>query len=156
MNDSQQSESVDIEIQLKPSGLSEAAVDARTRELATELRQIPHQTVGIISKQTPEANESTGATEGRIAMSLSPEHVPEVLKCLRKDKSFVLKGSNGTVLDLDLASPEQVNIWLNAVVTRAIVQSGKESDAIPVSEQSALPSVQRRTQRGGSERIAHD
>src|ERR1700680_42825 len=84
-NDDQELQIVDVEIQLKAAGLSQDEVDARTRKLATQLRLLPHKSVGIISKQIPEANESLPATtEGKIALSLPAATLSAVVKLLQK------------------------------------------------------------------------
>jgi hypothetical protein len=111
---------IDIQIELKKSGVSEREVDARTRELAKRLRLLPHKTVGIVNKQDPEpVNESEcslGSTEGIITMSLLAAELSAVLKLLRDHRGLTLKGPNGMVLDLDgSVSEEQINGWRNAI-----------------------------------------
>jgi hypothetical protein len=108
---------VDIQIELKKSGVSEREVDARTRELAKRLRLLPHKTVGIVNKQDPEPidESSLGSTEGIITMSLPAAELSAVLKLLRDHRGLTLKGPNGMVLDFDgSVSEEQINVWLNA------------------------------------------
>jgi hypothetical protein len=108
---------VDIQIELKKSGVSEREVDDRTRELAMRLRLLPHKTVGIVSKQDPEPidESSLGSTEGIITMSLLAAELSAVLKLLRDHRGVTLKGPNGMVLDFHgSVSEEQINVWLNA------------------------------------------
>jgi hypothetical protein len=71
MKDASQLQVIDVEIELQKSGRSEREVDARTRELATRLRLLPHKTIGIISKQSPEPfNESSLGSTKALSMSL--------------------------------------------------------------------------------------
>ena len=144
-NDNQEHRIVDVEIQLKAVGLSEEEVDARTRKLATQLRLLPHKSVGIISKQIPEsANESLRATtEGEIALALPATTLPAVVNLLQKERGFILKGPNEAVLDLaGSVSRGQIDVWLNAVAKQTGAQDRVEGEATEVAAPAALPSVQ--------------
>src|SRR3984893_3834305 len=127
-NDDQELQIVDVEIQLKAAGLSQDEVDARSRKLATQLRLLPHKSVGIISKQIPEsANESLPATtEGKIALSLPAAALSAVVKLLQKDRGFILKNlrlgggarvtqTGGAKEDSNSSKkyPELVRFWLS-------------------------------------------
>jgi bacterioferritin len=137
---------IDIEVELKPAGLLAEEVYARTRQLATRLRELPHKTVGIASKQSSESagNSVLTPTEGKIAMSLSAATLPEVIKVLRDVSGFVLKGPNGMTLDLDgHVSQDQMNVWLNTAAKQPVVQHGVERVTVTgASDQTALPSVE--------------
>jgi hypothetical protein len=137
------SDRVDIEIELRLSGISEREVDVRTRHLAGQLRLLPHKTVGIFSKQIASSTgqSSLGPTQGRIAMSLPATTLPSVIKLILDDPTFILRGPNGTTLDLTSAvSVEQIAAWSNATIGRPIVQTefvqtkkaANESDGLDV------------------------
>ena len=77
---------IDLEVHLNNSGLSDQELDAHTRRLARKLRQLPHKSVGIQSKQLSELPQSSGtnATQGRIALSLPADVLPEIVKLFRE------------------------------------------------------------------------
>src|SRR5579863_4595433 len=114
---------VSIEIYIDPIGVSPQELDERTRQLASELRQLPHKSVGIINDQVPSADRSNEvATQGAVAMTLDPEYLSKVLELLRtgslrqERRGIKLKGPGA--IELDLANPdldEAADAWLNAV-----------------------------------------
>jgi bacterioferritin len=143
--DSELPQSVALEIQLDRTGLSDQEIDERTRRLAEQLRELPHRSVGIVSKQISEAaDEPMGATtEGRIAMLVSAEILPEVVKALHKKRGVILKGPNEAVLNFIGSVPrDQINVWLNAVLKNTDAHDGTHCDPTEELESVALPTSQ--------------
>ena len=96
-------EIIDIEIRIDDAGISSSEIDALTRQLATELRGLPHETVGIITDQAQEHSPTATApiaTQGAVAMSLRKNILPRVLDLLqtgsldRAKRGFIVKGPN--------------------------------------------------------------
>ena len=85
---------VELEIRLDDSRLSDQEIDAHTRKLARKLRRFPHKTVGIQSKQVSELPDSSeaNATQGRIALSLPANVLPEIMKLLRESSGITVEG----------------------------------------------------------------
>src|ERR1700677_565638 len=105
-------EIIDIEVRIDSAGISSGELDDSTRQLAAELRQLPHESVGIITDQAPEhgATENTPiATQGAVAMSLRKTILPRVIDLLqtgslgRAGRRFKVKGPNE--IDLDGTAP---------------------------------------------------
>jgi bacterioferritin len=136
---------VALEIQLDRTGLSDQEIDERTRRLVEQLRELPHRSVGIVSKQISEAaDEPMGATtEGRIAMSVSAEILPEVVKALHKNRGLILKGPNEAILNFIGSVPrDQIDVWLNAVLKNTGAHGGAQCESAAGLESAALPSSQ--------------
>jgi hypothetical protein len=121
-------EAVDLEIRIESVGISNAELDKSTRQLASELRRLPHESVGILSDQVPkpDAYATPLATEGAVAMSVRATILPRVLELLqtgplaRDGRRVKVKGPHG--VDLDCAGPisrEIVDAWLNGVVKKS-------------------------------------
>jgi len=107
------------------AGISSAEVDDLTRQLAAQLRELPHESVGFVADQAPvRALTATTpiATQGAVAMSLRKAILPRVIDLLQAGSSgrmgsrFIVKGPNDIELDgtVPLAR-EFVDAWLNAV-----------------------------------------
>jgi hypothetical protein len=116
---------IDIEIRIDGAGISSGEIDDSTRQLAAELRELPHETVGIVTDQAQEhtAPETTPtATQGAVAMSLRKTILPRVIDLLqagsvgRAGRRFKVKGPNEIELDGTVPlAPEFVDAWLNAL-----------------------------------------
>jgi hypothetical protein len=114
---------IGIEIRIDGAGISSGEVDDLTRQLAAELRELPHESVGIVADQAPVGAATTPiATQGAVAMSLRKTILPRVITLLQAGSSgrigrrFTVKGPNEIELDgtIPLAR-EFVDAWLNAV-----------------------------------------
>jgi hypothetical protein len=118
-------EIIDIEIRIDGAGISAGKIDDLTRQLAAELRELPHESVGIVTDQAQEhtATEATPiATQGAVAMSLRKTILPRVIDLLqsgsvgRARRRFKVKGPNEIELDGTApVAPEFVDAWLNAL-----------------------------------------
>jgi hypothetical protein len=118
-------EIIDIEIRIDGSGISSREIDDLTRQLAAELRELPHESVGIITDQAQEHSPTATtpiATQGAVAMSLRKTILPRVLDLLqtgslgRARRGFKVKGPNEIELDGTVPrAPEVVEAWLNAL-----------------------------------------
>lgn len=135
---------VALEIQLDVTGLPQEEVDIRVRRLAEKLRQYPHKTVGIINKQTPDAmDRSVGtATEGRIALSLPVEVLPELVRSLRNSRGITLKGPNETVLNFDSLTDEEEQAWMNSVSKQMAVPRIAQAVTTAEADPITLPNAQ--------------
>jgi hypothetical protein len=118
-------EIIDIEIRIDGAGISSAEVDDLTRQLAAQLRELPHESVGIVADQARvrAATAATPvATQGAVTMSLRKAILPRVIDLLqtgasgRMGRRFKVKGPNEIELEgtVPLAR-EFVDTWLNAV-----------------------------------------
>jgi hypothetical protein len=118
-------EIIDIEIRIDGGGISSGEIDELTRQLAAELRELPHESVGIITDQAQEhsATATTPATtQGAVAMSLRKTMLPRFIDLLqtgslgRARRSFKVKGPNEIDLDGTVPlAPEFVDAWLKAL-----------------------------------------
>jgi hypothetical protein len=118
-------EIIDIEIRIDRAEISSGEIDDLTRQLAAELRELPHESVGIITDQAQEhtTTETTPiATQGAVAMSLRKTILPRVIDLLqagsvgRAGRRFKVKGPNEIELDGTVPlAPEFVDAWLNAL-----------------------------------------
>ncbi|MBV8362761.1 MAG: hypothetical protein JO189_33235 [Deltaproteobacteria bacterium] len=118
-------EIIDIEIRIAAAGISSGEIDDSTRQLAAELRELPHESVGIITDQAQEhtATETTPiATQGAVAMSLRKTILPRVIDVLqsgslgRAGRGFKVKGPNEIELDGTVSlAREFSDAWLNAL-----------------------------------------
>jgi hypothetical protein len=87
---------INIEIVIEGGGISSREIDHSTRELAAELRGLPHESVGIITDQACEhtATETTPiATQGAVAMSLRKTILPRVIDLLQTGSFFASTAS---------------------------------------------------------------
>jgi hypothetical protein len=118
-------EIIAIEIQIDGAKISSSEIDDLTRQLATELRELPHETVGIITDQAQEHSVTATtpiATQGAVAMSLRKNILPRILDLLqtgslgRAKRGFIVKGPNEIEFDGTVPrAPEFVEAWLNAL-----------------------------------------
>jgi len=113
---------IDLEVHLNNSGLSDQELDAHTRRLARKLRQLPHKSVGIQSKQLSELPQSSGtnATQGRIALSLPADVLPEIVKLFREETGITVEGPNHAILKFGSVTEEEEQAWLNAVAKQGV------------------------------------
>ena len=118
-------EIIDIEIRIVATGISSDEIDASTRQLAAELRELPHESVGIMTDQAQEhtTTETTpNATQGAVTMSLRKTILHRVIDLLqsgslgRAGRGFKVKGPNEIELDGTVfLARESIDAWLNAV-----------------------------------------
>jgi hypothetical protein len=119
-------EIIDNEIRIDDAGLSSREIDDLTRALAAELRELPHETVGIITDQAQEHSVTATtpiATQGAVAMSLPKTILPRVIDLLqtgslgRAGRHFKVRGPNEIEFDGTVPrAPEFVEAWLNALM----------------------------------------
>jgi hypothetical protein len=112
-------EIIGIEIRIDRGELSSAEIDDLTLKLAEELRELPHESVGIVTDQAQEHTQTEAgqvATQGAIVMSLRSAVLPRVVDLLqtgslsRAGRRFKVKGPNEIELDGTLPlAPEFVD-----------------------------------------------
>ena len=132
---------IELEVHLDGTGVSDQELDARTRTLARKLRQFPHKSVGIQSKQLSEVPNSstTNPTLGRIALSLPTDVLPEVMKVFREHNGITVEGPNHTILKFGPATEEQEQAWLNSVSKQAVATEQPRTFTATTFDSEALP-----------------
>src|SRR5579862_7455285 len=143
---------VSIEIYVDPTGISTEELDRLTRHLASELRQLPHKSIGTIAAQAPATVESTkNATQGSIAVTLQSNTLPRVLGLLRSVSlregrhNIKLKGPGDIELDLTSSTADEAEgTWLNAAMRGSIAAN---SIAAAEREPAPLSSTQEMRER---------
>jgi bacterioferritin len=155
-----------IEVHIDGTGIPAEELDRCTRRVASELRQLPHKSLGIVSDQAPAAKIETQSvqvpTQGVITIVLQPAILPKLLEVLRSgflasERCRVrLKGPNATELELgDLEVSETVDIWLNAVIKHAVISASSsetniDQDAPPLSSAQDMRDRARRHIESGA------
>ena len=144
-DENQNSQIVDIEIHLIRTELSPREIEDRIRQIAHDLRSLPHRSVGINSTQISEIGNElvVNETDSTIAMSLAAKDLPAVIEMLQDEPGLTLRGPNGVALDFTGSVPrESVDAWLNAIAKQSEVQTMAEtaSARADASASVALPS----------------
>jgi bacterioferritin len=129
---------INIEIRIEDTAISDEELDRGTRRLAKELRQLPHKSVGIVSDQAPvgavEAQSARASTQGVVTIAIEPEILPKLLDLLKtgflasERRRLRVKGPNAAELELSgIDVSETTDAWLNAVLKQsgAITPSGE-------------------------------
>jgi bacterioferritin len=157
--------SISIEVRLDPVGSSYEELDSHTRRLASELRQLPHISVGIVGSQMPDIDGSeTRATEGVVTMSLDTTTLPQVVGLLgkffkqesRQSIKLRLKGPTGVVLDFaDANFNEASEAWLTATIKQSsnasvYMANSAETKSNPISSVEEIRDRARRHIESGA------
>jgi hypothetical protein len=75
-----------IEVHIDGTGIPAEELDRCTRRVASELRRLPHKSLGIVSDQAPAAKIETQSvqvpTQGVITIVLQPAILPKLLEVL--------------------------------------------------------------------------
>jgi DNA-binding ferritin-like protein len=151
---------INIEVQIDGTGISDEELDRRTRRLASELRQLPHKSVGIVSDQAPtieiEAPSAQAPTQGIITIALQPVILPRLLELLKtgflasERRRVRLKRPNTAELELGgLDVSETAATWLNAVTRQSgvITPSGEKNVELSVPALSSVQEMRDRARR---------
>ena len=127
MDNSAADEIINIDIDIDDADLEPTELDEVTRDLAESLRNLPHETVGIITDPTPAspAGAAPAKTSGVVIMSLKKAILPKVLELVQQEslacnsRRFTISGPDETRLDCTgTVSAELVTAWLNGVTKK--------------------------------------
>ena len=128
MDNSVADDIISIQIDIDDTEIEPAELDELTRRLAANLRNLPHESVGILIDQAP-ASPSTAAapakTLGIVTMSLRKAILAKAIEVVRQEslacnaRRFRVTGPNEIQLDCTgSVASELVTAWLNGVTEK--------------------------------------